>query len=413
MVKEALQKAGKAVGKIVKTKVVPIVAPIGILAVCIVSLFVGATETSSSDGYSSVDGFYGESVQEKVWWALKDQGFSNCQVAAAMGNIHCESDGFEPSRVEYGYDENNGGIGLCQWTNSDRGSQGNNTNLKNYAKSKGTTWQDEDTQIEFLITYLTGKGKATEYTSNAHMGRTYFNTYYEATAWEKYKETGKSDNDIDYLTRAFLANYEGPGSQYADSSISNRIQWAKKYYDEFKGKKKPQGGSESSSNTAGIKGYYKSSSGKTYTEYYQNVEGTSWYATDGCFHCSIATIISGFGSNKTPNQLTGFSYGSGCYGNKVDFTNAGCKYEQISSSEVKSALKKGDPIMIHIAGNTLTTDNGSHYFGGHWLSMLDYKKENGKDKVYIHDPWKGDPCWGWGDLDTVNKAIVEFWHVWK
>lgn len=65
MVKEALQKAGKAIGKIVKTKVVPIVAPIGILAVCIVSLFVGATETSSSDGYSSVDGFYGESVQER------------------------------------------------------------------------------------------------------------------------------------------------------------------------------------------------------------------------------------------------------------------------------------------------------------------------------------------------------------
>lgn len=193
--------------------------------------------------FSEVTGLTGGSIQEKVWWALKDVGFSNLQIAAAMGNIQCESE-FNPEEIEIGYNENNGGIGLCQWTNVDRGKEGNNTYLKAYANSKETTWQDENTQIEFLITYLTGNGIATNYVSKSNMGRPYFGTFYNSTAWETYQETGDTDKDIDYLTRAFLANYEGPGEEYANKSIGKRIAYAKKYYNEFKGKTRPTGNSE-------------------------------------------------------------------------------------------------------------------------------------------------------------------------
>ena len=266
------------------------------------------------------------------------------------------------------------------------------------------TWQDEDTQIEFLVAEISGQGLASEYASKRTEG------YIGDENITSTCDDWKNSTSIEDATLCFMRFFESPGEK---KSYEQRLEYARDYYSEFKGKKKSKDGNESASDKAGIRGYYKSSSGKIYTEYYQNIQGSAWYSEDGCFHCSIATIISGFGSTKTPNQLTGFSYGSGCYGNKVDFTNAGCKYEQISASDVKNVLKKGDPVMIHISNNTLITDNGSHYFSGHWLSMLDYKKENGKDKVYIHDPWKGDACWGWGDLETVNKSIAEFWHVWK
>ena len=220
-----------------KKILIPIVILIAFIIAIIVSIF--AELKVKADSSSSFDGIYGSSIQEKVWWALKDAGFSDCQVAAAMGNIEIESDGFVAERIEYGYDENTGGIGLCQWTNANRGQFGNNTNLKNFAASNGTTWKDEDIQVKFLITYLTGTGEATDFTSNAHTSRPYFGTYYKATAWEEYEETGDIDVDIDYLTRAYLANYEGPSQDSANKSINKRIEAAKKYYEQFHNAKRP------------------------------------------------------------------------------------------------------------------------------------------------------------------------------
>ena len=167
----------------------------------------------------------GDTVQAKVWFALKNLGFSDEQVAGVMGNIHHESAGFQPSIVEYGYNENNGGIGLCQWTNNNRGSQGNNTNLKAYAATKGVTWQDEDTQIEFLIAQMTGTGNAAGYVGIQWMSRHGYN-----------KDAWFNATTIEEATRAFCATYENPGNQYFISSMPDRIRWAEYYYNEFHGK---------------------------------------------------------------------------------------------------------------------------------------------------------------------------------
>lgn len=167
----------------------------------------------------------GGTIQAKVWFALKNLGYSDEQVAGVMGNIHCESDGFVPSRVEYGYNENNGGIGICQWTNNDRGDQGNNTNLKAYAATKGVTWQDEDTQIEFLIAQMTGTGNASGYVGIQWMPR----HGYPKDAWF-------NATTIEEATRAFCATYENPGDKEFEDSMPKRINWAKHYYDEFHGK---------------------------------------------------------------------------------------------------------------------------------------------------------------------------------
>ena len=178
--------------------------------------------------FSSVSGIYGGSVQEKVWFAMKKLGFSEEAIAGAMGNIHYESGSFDPNAVEGGYDENTGGIGLCQWTNSDRGQEGRNTNLKKYAESKGTTWRDENTQINFLLTELTGEGDARGYAYFGFMD----NAGYSFDLW-------KNATSVEEATRAFCYSFERPGSEYAISSLPRRISYANQYYNEFKGKTAP------------------------------------------------------------------------------------------------------------------------------------------------------------------------------
>lgn len=100
-----------------------VIIPIIFIVLFVVAFIAGMKESTSNTDGDDFDGIYGDTIQEKVWWALKDCSFSDEQVAGAMGNIHVESDGFCPTRVEYGYDENTGGIGLCQWTNAGRGSE--------------------------------------------------------------------------------------------------------------------------------------------------------------------------------------------------------------------------------------------------------------------------------------------------
>lgn len=77
--------------------------------------------------FNTSTGIYGGTIQEKVWFALRDLGYSEISVAGAMGNIHWESGGFNPSLIEGGSGE---GIGLIQW------SFGRKEGLINYANSK-------------------------------------------------------------------------------------------------------------------------------------------------------------------------------------------------------------------------------------------------------------------------------------
>ena len=63
--------------------------------------------------FNTSTGIYGGTIQEKVWFALRDVGYSEIAVAGAMGNIDYESGGFDPNAIEGGSGE---GIGLIQWS---------------------------------------------------------------------------------------------------------------------------------------------------------------------------------------------------------------------------------------------------------------------------------------------------------
>lgn len=350
--------------------------------------------------FSTVSGLTGGSIQEKVWWALKDVGFSDLQIAAAMGNIQHESY-FNCEQVELGYNENNGGIGLCQWTNINRGPEGNNKYLKDYANSRNTSWKDEDTQVEFLVTYLTGNGKAIEYVSKSNIGRPYFGTYYNSTAWENYKETGNTDIDIDYLTRAFLANYEGPREKYANESIAERIEHAKKYYNEFKGKTRPAGGIPYPENGDGYTQVFTSSTGKKYKEYkqfmgsYHNISYASGTISDwGCSITAVAIALSGYGYMDDPGTVL--------YNNQLNFSvqqsiqkkGIKCSYGSISKNHIIEHLKKGRIAIIHVESPSNFTDTE------HWMTIVDVASD-GK-KVYVSNPGNNGEKNGWINIDNIN-----------
>lgn len=203
------------------------------------------SEAFEPDNFTEMDSeISGNSIQEKVWFALKSAGVSDVAAAGAMGNIDYESGGINPKAIEGGYNEFNGGIGICQWTNDGRGSTGRNKSLHDYANSKSITWQDEDTQIEFLMTELSCSTKASGYASDQFMKKVYEGVTYAKNSW---KNVSNKESDIEYATKAFAATFERPSESAFSSSMETRVNSAKKYYNLFKGKSKPSGGTGSSS----------------------------------------------------------------------------------------------------------------------------------------------------------------------
>ena len=181
----------------------------------------------------------GNTTEERVWLALINAGFNDVAAAGAMGNLSYESGGsgtktIKTDVVEGGYTETNGGIGMCQWTNNGRGSEGRNTQLRKYAQSKGKTWKDEETQIEFLITEITGNGKAKGYASYQFMETTYGGVTYSRDA---VKNVDNNPSKVDYATKAFAATFERPSQSAFSSSIQTRIELANYFYSKYKGKR--------------------------------------------------------------------------------------------------------------------------------------------------------------------------------
>ncbi|EKI4463979.1 phage tail tape measure protein [Staphylococcus pseudintermedius] len=84
-------------------------------------------------------GAVGSTTQEKVWNYLRGKGLSEHAVAGIMGNIERESR-FIPNAKE----PDGTGIGLVQW------SFGRADNLRNFAKRRGKSWADLNTQLDFL-----------------------------------------------------------------------------------------------------------------------------------------------------------------------------------------------------------------------------------------------------------------------
>jgi len=388
-VKKAAKTAAKTVAKVIMAKIVPILLPILIVAFLIVVFFVSAAgikESSSSDGSTSVDGVYGDTIQEKVWWALKDAGFNDSQVAGVMGNIQQESS-FNPNAIS-------GVVGLCQWKLEYLGKD-----LKAYADSKGVELGDEDTQIEFIVGWLANTGPAVKYINRSNgpqegQAFTYSGVYYKENSWAKYKETGKKDDDIEYCTMAFCANYEKCGEW--EANFSNRISSAKSFYEQFHGKKKPentQGETEdievNSSNYVMLKNASKVVSTVKNNGFYQ--ASNNAYG-DKCLAFAYVYAYSAYSGDMSYLQKKQYSTGNGdvtgSFGSSIKSDNKSDLVKQMYGQ-----LKAGKACVLQVVG---TTDNGNpkRPTGRHYVALVGYKKGVTESTIkdtdlLIIDDWDG------------------------
>ena len=246
----------------------------------------------------------------------------------------------------------------------------------------------------------------------------------EAAGWTKVKTSEARPGDIINVYGYHTLIYAGGNYCYDETcaqdnhSIEPRELWS--YYKNdsrtqvWRAPKTTTNKSTSVTTIKGIKGYYTSTvSGRKFTLYSQNIQGSPWYSNEGSFVTSQATIASGLGSSLTPKDFSGF----GGFGKVSDFqTKCGCQYKReynISASKMKQYLQNGKVIMIELKGVNLKTDNGSVYYSLHFVSVLDYKNENGVDKVYVHDPWEGSVSYGWANLNDIVSVASCFDSVWK
>ena len=142
----------------------------------------------------------------------KYEGFKDVQIAAIMGNMQRECNLDETEQTdEY--------IGLIQWNNA------RSKKLKEYAESKGTTWEDLDTQLEYLFiefydhpeTWASGKKAQKEFLNEQDVRIATSRFLVETEMGKKY--TGQSEEEI----KAMFESWDIEGGWNA----------AEKYYEDM------------------------------------------------------------------------------------------------------------------------------------------------------------------------------------
>lgn len=367
----------------------------------------------------------GNTIQEKVWIALKSLGYSDISVAAAMGNIHYESGTFNPNAIERGFDEYTGGIGICQWTNNNRGTEGRNADLRAYAQSKGTTWQDEDTQVEFLVAELSGGG-LNGYADNQWFTPTYTQRDYNPDDWENAEDTEELDtNKLRELVEIFCFCFERPNEQAGLRSMDARYSYALDYYERFHNSL--GGGTYTEVGSNGIIGYFTSNiTGRTFTIFKQShtytVNGESFDLTGQCNRGVAASIASGYkvGTETDMDVIYKVKHA----GNNI-FTNVRSTRDffsqyglevamdqyDYSMDNMRNILMQGKYIAIWFRGNVVGR-SGATYSGGrngiHWIGIIGYRNENGQEQIFISDPGWGSS--GWKNIDEFEDNISKIVH---
>ena len=318
----------------------------------------------SPDGFSNVNGIYGNTPQEKVWFGLINAGYSKIAAAAVMGNIENES-GFRADAIEGGTGI---GLGLCQW------SFGRRTNLENYIASKGTDSSNVDVQVEFLLGELNPSGGADGYASFQMSGvssSAYDGNSYTYNDW-------KDATDIDRATVAFMGLFERPSYNSSINHMEKRKQDARKYYEEFKDK--------DLSSFSSIPRYYQEDG-----KWGNKALGDTNIATGGCGFTSVAMVVSGLtGKSVTPDQVV--DWGGNTYyvrGQGASWSlfpaaanHYGIKCENLGNNinSAVSALKSGKPVICSQGPGIFTT-------GGHFIVLSGV---NSSGNISVNDPSKNN-----------------------
>ncbi len=312
--------------------------------------------------------FYGNSFEEKVWWALLDAGYSKIATAGAMGNFANES-GFRSNNMQNSYEGtyndqtyteavNNGsyknfktdsiGYGLAQWTDTTR-----KTGLYDYAQKKGVGIDDENMQIEFLLAEMSEQSGGADGCAVAQFGSGR-NAFMQAS----------TPQEAAYL---FFKYFERPGN----ASSPARERSALEIYNKYKDLEKPTYGIATMEgwSTKGVScpRYKQSDSRWASYPYYDSASGT--IGAGGCGACALAMAVSGLLQQEiTPIDIVEYlnSLGIGTVNNGAASSQAiakkyGLTYEWIDrydKANIDAALDAGKCCIFSIDANGIYTGGG-------------------------------------------------------
>lgn len=145
----------------------------------------------------------GNTLEQKIYNFLRSHGYSQTATAAIMGNLAAES-GFQSNNLQNSYEDkyndktytdavdknlydsfatDSYGYGLAQWTSS-----GRKKGLLDYARAKGKSISDLETQLEYLVNELSSSYSSTH-------------NYL------------KGNNSFEDMSNYFLKNFESPKDQ--------------------------------------------------------------------------------------------------------------------------------------------------------------------------------------------------------
>ena len=164
--------------------------------------------------------------------------------------------------------------------------------------------------------------------------------------------------------------------------------------------------------------YTSGTSGRTFLLYKQGhpawadlPAGSGTISNNGCRITAMATIMTGFGINIHPGQLSN----NGPYSLNLDvFNKKGLNYAKITNkSEIGTYIRKGNPVIINVHGQEY---GGSSPFTKrqHKMALLDINADG--TEVYVSNPtgkyYKPDYN-GWLPLDKVTISLDYAYYVYK
>lgn len=292
---------------------------------------------SLSDMYGGVSNIEGAPGQ--IYDFLLAKGVPPVGAAAILGNIENESS-FNPAAT------NGTHTGLCQWDNNGRFAK-----LQDYANSKGKSWNDIITQMEFLWmeleqSYTSVKNvimSATEYDSLEYA------TWYFGRHFEVY----------------FMGTYE---STRYDKEPQERFMSAKKWYDEWK-----------QNHTGAMVGAY----GTVYyqTDYAHIPYGSSNIAKCGCGPTCFAMIASDYtGQRITPEDTVkwcGNAYYVPGDGTSWSYFNAATKHFELPAKCVELGDNINKAVEELQKGNLVISSQRTwiiHFWRTFYIVVWNYSK---------------------------------------
>ena len=385
----------------------------------------GVTELEGSlfdlNSFTNVSRIYGNTIVEKIWFALLDAGISKEAAAGVLANLEAESnlrtnnleDSYESKlgMTDESYTEavNNGayssdqfindsaGYGLAQWTYYTR-----KRGLYLYAKSKGVSIDDENMQIEYLFGEMGISSLADGFATNQLVDR----NGCTVEGWKNAKTPEEAAEQFCWI-------FENPGTPHMDVRKKN----AQNYYSKLKDLQ-PGGDFTAEGYADYVIGTFTSLlTGRTFTIFNQ-MKINGWKTN--CNRAAQASVCSGYINAEQALNLSAQAPSadvdaSGCPRYVPLYNAAGLTYNDLGTppggtypaQNIKAQLLGKGYLIVYLRSGNAFGKSGRQWTWNnpHWIAIIGYRENGGVEEIFVSDSANGGT--GWQLLNEFDGILTD------